>query len=578
MSGRITSIDDPPKSNEPGAPRDPLRRDFLKSSAFAATFGGGAALLASAGVFHRINGRWPWPGQAPRLYPGELLGPSFSLGHRLRDATISGEDPPSEAIDTVIVGGGVAGLSAGWWLAKHGQEDFTLLELEPETGGNSRCGGNSISRYPWGAHYLPLPGPSAVHVSELLEELGVIQGRDSENRPIYNELYLCSDPHERLFHQGRWHEGLVPQSGLSARDREDYRGFFGEIERLKAARGQDGRPVFSIPLDTSSRDAEWLALDRETMAEFLRRKGWNSEKLHWYVNYCCRDDYGVGYDSVSAWAGLHYFAARVGRGANADSQTVLTWPEGNGWLAERLRDKCRGSVAATRIRTGALVRSIEPVPLGGARVDYLEVSSGKSRALHARQVIFAAPRFVAPHVIGPLKRRAPEYLAELRYGPWLVANVSVQRLPAGNGASVSWDNVSYYSRSLGYVVATHQSLSLFPGSTVLTYYRPLDDMTRVQALATQKDDWSRLVAEDLESMHPGIRDGITRIDSWVWGHGMISPKPGFIWGESRKRMGESLGSIHFAHSDMSGISIFEEAQYRGVRAAQKVLDHLRRPG
>ena len=39
----------------------------------------------------------------------------------------------------------------------------------------------------------------------------------------------------------------------------------------------------------------------------------------------------------------------------------------------------------------------------------------------------------------------------------------------------------------------------------------------------------------------------------------------FNWGNDR---------ILFANSDLSGISIFEEAQYHGVEAAQKVLKKL----
>jgi hypothetical protein len=35
-----------------------------------------------------------------------------------------------------------------------------------------------------------------------------------------------------------------------------------------------------------------------------------------------------------------------------------------------------------------------------------------------------------------------------------------------------------------------------------------------------------------------------------------------------------FGRIHFAHSDLSGFSIFEEAQDPGVTAAQQVLDAL----
>jgi hypothetical protein len=32
--------------------------------------------------------------------------------------------------------------------------------------------------------------------------------------------------------------------------------------------------------------------------------------------------------------------------------------------------------------------------------------------------------------------------------------------------------------------------------------------------------------------------------------------------------------VHFAHSDASGLSLFEEAQYRGVAAAERVLAAL----
>ena len=51
---------------------------------------------------------------------------------------------------------------------------------------------------------------------------------------------------------------------------------------------------------------------------------------------------------------------------------------------------------------------------------------------------------------------------------------------------------------------------------------------------------------------------------------MIRPAPGFLGSEERRRLRESRG-MWFAHSDVSGISIFEEAQYQGVRAAEAFL-------
>jgi len=373
--------------------------------------------------------------------------------------------------------------------------------------------------------------------------------------------------------QGKWQEGLVPQVGLTQADRKDYDAFFKQMESFKAARGNDGKRAFAIPVDFSSKDSTFLALDQVSMAEFMRSKGWTSKTLHWYVNYCCRDDYGIGHDKVSAWAGIHYFASRVGFGANADNHTVLTWPEGNGWLVSRLREKC-----SSQIQSNSLVYSIKD-DAGRVTVDYLDVPSRKRTRISAKQVIFAAPRFVASHVVETFKSHRPTYLKDLRYAPWMVANVSLRSLPSGNGAPLSCDNVSYYSESLGYVVATHQKLSLFPKQTVLTYYLPLDNKdplgARKEAAQKTHQEWAKQIADDLEKMHRGIKDEIRNIDVWVWGHGMISPNIGYLWGDNRRKMLESQGRIHFAHSDMSGISIFEEAQYRGVQAADQVLAALR---
>jgi hypothetical protein len=44
-----------------------------------------------------------------------------------------------------------------------------------------------------------------------------------------------------------------------------------------------------------------------------------------------------------------------------------------------------------------------------------------------------------------------------------------------------------------------------------------------------------------------------------------------VFSEARARWLKPLGNILFANSDLSGFSIFEEAQYRGVEAAKGAL-------
>jgi len=75
----------------------------------------------------------------PPLPPGEIVGASDDIGHRIRDGlNISLSQDRSERFRVVIVGGGVAGLSAARRLVNAGIEDFVLLELEQAPGGTAR--------------------------------------------------------------------------------------------------------------------------------------------------------------------------------------------------------------------------------------------------------------------------------------------------------------------------------------------------------------------------------------------------------------------------------------------------------
>src|SRR5262249_30070590 len=151
-------------------------------------------------------------------------------------------------------------LSAAWWLEKSGFSDFVVLELEDHVGGNSASGRNQISAFPWGAHYVPIANDESEYVRKLFEELGVIESYDSRGLPVYNELYLCHDPQERLYKDGSFQDGLVPRKGLQASDQAEIARFFQIIRDMRKLRGKDGKPAFAIPLDLSSQDEELMKL------------------------------------------------------------------------------------------------------------------------------------------------------------------------------------------------------------------------------------------------------------------------------------------------------------------------------
>lgn len=542
------------------------RRQFLTQAS------AGLAGTLLAGLVGSVPGCAP----ARSAVQGHLRGAGHALGHLLRTP---GKIPPptrTETADTIIIGGGVSGLAARRELHRQAPGHRTiLLELEADTGGNAAAGHNGRTAYPWGAHYLPIPDARDTELLAFLQAAGVLTGYDAATgQPIYEETYLCHDPNERLLLHGHWQAGLIPEVGVPAADRAELARFLAEVECLRHATGPDGRDLFRLPLDLSSTDTATRQLDTETMAAWLARHGYRSEYLRWYLDYSYRDDFGVPATQISAWAGLHYFAARKGRAHNAPTDAVLTWPEGNHFLAQALRQQG----GAGDIRTEALVFGLQEAPDGQVAVLVYDARTQLSTAIQTRQVILATPWHVAKHL---LPARTPAFDLAPLHAPWLVANLTVADYPGGPGQPLCWDNVRYGSPALGYINAEHQALRGFEteGPHSLTFYwalptSPADPVAaRRHALASSYADWLTLVLTELDLMHPGLAAQVRAADLWVWGHGMVAPTPGYVWGAARQQAAQPwlAGRVHLAHTDLSGVSIFEEAFHQGQRAARSVL-------
>jgi phytoene dehydrogenase-like protein len=526
----------------------PSRRDFVAMLLGVPV----AAALACRGRQRRLD--------------GELVDTGSRRGHAaLRDATgdVRIPDDRWRRAGVVVVGGGVAGLSSAWWLDRSGQRDVLVLELDDAVGGTARAGASPVTAYPWGAHYIVAPRKEQTALVALLADMGMIEGEDGAGEPIVDETYRCREPEERVFYRGRWYEGLYLFAGASRQDLDELRRFDAAIDRWVAWRDGAGRRAFQLPVSACSDDAEATALDRLSFAAWLDGQGLRSERLRWFCDYACRDDYGLLADATSAWAGLFYFAARR-HAPGAESQTVVTWPDGNGRIVAHLRDRL-----GPRALAGVAVTAIAATA-GGVRVS--AIGPAGPFGVLADQVVVATPQMITRRIV-----RDPDIMAAPQpdYGPWVVANLHLTSRPAErHGAQPAWDNVIRSSPSLGYVTATHQR-GRDHGPTVWTWYYPL---TEPDAAATRRAlagaghaDWAEVAVADLERAHPALRDHLERVDVAFWGHGMVRPRVGAMWTPSRLAAARSRGPIHVAHTDLSGIALFEEALDHGVRAARAVL-------
>ncbi|NBP70487.1 MAG: NAD(P)/FAD-dependent oxidoreductase [Cytophagia bacterium] len=502
-----------------------------------------------------------------RSISGVLSGPNQALGHRLRQGKFS---LPVETVqqDVVIVGGGVAALSAARYLAKQGIT-YSLLELEQRVGGNAASGNNAVSAYPLGAHYLTVPGKHDQELLKFLEECKVIVGYEQQ-KPVFNDYYLCFDPKERLFIHNQWQEGLVPHQGVPANDADEIKRFHELMEHYKNLIGADGKEAFCIPLDACSNDPDVLKLDMISFAQFLKDQKLQSPYLLWYVGYCCADDFGASIENTSAWAGIHYFASHKGVAANAESDAVLTWPEGNDWLVNQLKKNVESSIIPN-----SLVYNIAITPQG-VQVEYLDAAKEVTKRIQAKKVIVATPQFINQRILSQDINRPVDYTS-FQYAPWMVGALTLEgELNNRRGEQLSWDNVIYGSSSLGYVNAKHQDVAVHQNNRVISFYQPMlgnnIQQERQVAYSRTYQQWYDHILKDLQHPHPEIEKQLTSLDIWIWGHGMVRPSIGFMTGQAKKEAIRAIDNkIFFAHSDLSGISIFEEAFFHGVRAAKEVL-------
>jgi phytoene dehydrogenase-like protein len=512
----------------------PSRRDFVAMLL-------GAPLAAACG------------GKTAGIPDGVVMETGAKRGH----AAVRDGKPITPTVwrdlGVVIVGGGVAGLSAAWALRRRGITDVTIFELDDVSGGTARGGSSPVTTYPWGAHYVVAPQADQADLISLMTELGAIESVKPDGTPVIDEALRCRELEERVFYRGRWYEGLYLEAGASAEDRRQHARFNREIVAWSQFRDHLGKRAFSLPVSHASALADITALDKISFADYLDRKGYTSERLRWLCDYSCRDDYTLLAKDTSAWAGLFYFAAR--RGAGASYQPVVTWPDGNGTLVRHL---AKGAT----IETGVVVTKV-----GEDGVIHAVGKDGPF-GVRAQHVILAVPGYVADRLVAD----RPKTVAD--YGAWAVANLHLRSRPTERmGAPTAWDSVIRNSPSLGYVCATHQR-GRDHGPTVWTWFYPFTGpgpAARESVIGASYEDWAEVVLRDLEVAHPNLRSIVERIEVAFWGHGMIRPKPGALFDPNRTLRLHARGKIHFAHTDLSGVALFEEAFDHGLRAAGEIV-------
>ncbi len=603
--------------SDPGS-RKIARRDFLNgvllSSAAAACRTVPSRVLAATATDGVCDGVI---GADPRTLRGGNLPSAFSVAHWLRDRrlhfdkrsvtllrgcdTHEGSFPITDndgAFDVVIVGAGLAGLSAAFYLLRK-RSDIRILLLDA----NDHAGGNAGRDFG-----SPLPvvastagaycaAPASDHLKELYREIDLSWEQHRIANPMYSYFFDNETPGIRTGHHG-WNidtygDGLpdVPYKASIVRDLVRCQSTFRNWSEKAGA-----------PTDPpESSDPRFDDLTTMTFDTYLT----NSLKCDpivsdFYTRYTI-DCLGGTTRQVNAHSAISFLSSDYSGdlfafpgGTSELARRLVRWLEKPGSSEERGRASLRLNAVALRV----------DVDVTGANSSATVTcfADGKFHRFAAKAVIIATQAHSARHLVEHLSDSVrTKAFDAFNLVPAIVANVVIRSaaplVELGLGYNQYYWGSKYWA---DFVIAdwTTQSRIRSDRPTVLTFIggntasqAELPD-ERVRLLKTPFAAYEASLKNDLSRIMVGTnfefdRD-VSAINLYRWGHSLIMPTPGFIFGNARnaegridraqsaRRLASSpIGAVSFAGQDTEGTPSVESAIGSGHRAALESLARWR---
>jgi protoporphyrinogen/coproporphyrinogen III oxidase len=443
--------------------------------------------------------------------------------------------------DVVIVGGGLAGLSAAWRL-RH--TDAVLLESGDRVGGRVRSERRGVHWLNWGGH-MYAGGESAT--SWLLDDTGV----DSAEVP--GSLAGLS-MNGKLLNRGRveTYPFRIPMSwgdrAQMLRVGVKVRLAVARYARILARRSGEG--------EARREQRVYEFMNDRSFADFIGELPPDAEAL--FAPTVSRS--GANLDEIAAGAGVGYFSLvwNIGGGL---SRNILGGPS-------TLTDTI-ATALAEKVQLGAVVHEVvqknDSVVVRYRRDDL-------DREVEARTVVLATPAHVSHRVAVDLDRDLLEALSKIVYGPF----VSAAFLTDETRPRV-WDRsyaIATPKRSFSVVlnmsnVVHGYATDRLPGSSLMTFSpaalaRSLMDLDDAEILRRYQDD--------LADVLPGFEGTVVEAEVRRWPTGSPFSFPGRAKLQpalTRRREGRV-----FLAGDYLGTHYTETAIRTGLTAAQEVRSVL----
>jgi len=468
------------------------RRDFIKYVVAGSVASGcpvDLALLADA------SGKPPAP---------MLEGEHFGICHQVRDGHSFPRPEATRKTDVVILGAGMAGLSAAYFLR---DKEWLLLEKEGHFGGNAYQEEYEGEAFSTGAAY-DFRGSFS---DQLAQEIGInMHFVDMPDPTIDNGVYVPDT----------WGKGL-PHLPYKKEVVASFKKFRDDVMKIDV-RGQIQE------------------LDTKPFTDFTG--GYAPEVAKWWDAYG-PSNWGAFTEDTTSFIGL-FDAQYLIKG---EDSTRVILPGGLGCITHKLVEVLKAKFA-DRMLGNATVVSIQQ-EADGVRVTYLE--GDKPITIAAKIAIVCTAKYITSRLVVGLPNDQKQAMRRTRYAPFPVINMIFDKEVYRRG----YDNWCPGNSFTDFIVADwtiRNNPGYKPKYNILTFYTPLREDQRATLL--QEDDCKALtgkVLKDFQKALPEFSVDPIEIRIYRRGHPMMMAVPGQFT-KNRMIASRPMDRIFFGNSDSGG--------------------------
>ena len=455
-------------------------------------------------------------------------GEENRICHQVRDGKIFSRPPVSARHDVVIVGGGISGMAAAYFLRSR---DFLLLEKEPHWGGNAYAMDYQNSPYCTGSAFLYKDDYAYSFANEIgLKPLPI----NSSDGTIFRGEFTSDT----------WGDGLN-KLPYSATVRESFKKFKKEL----------------LAIDLKKREKEMY---NTPLSDLL--KGYPEELKQWWDAYGA-SNYGAATEDAAAGVGVSEMQ-ELARETGKDDR--YTWPGGLGAMTNKLLEILQPKYAE-RMHTGATTVAVVP-GAQGVQVTYMQ--GPELKTVSAKTVIMATPKFITRRIVEGLPEKQSDAMHQIRYAPIPVVNLIFDK-PVFNKGYDTWCPGNTFTD----IVPADWVVRNQPGYqqkyNILTCYTPMKEDDRGYLLAegsTRKI--AANVLKDFQKLLPGLNVDPLEVHIYRRGHPMYMSTPR-LFTEVQPLVRQPMDRVFFANTDSEGPeSTFDQAITSAQRAVKQAEHRL----